>query len=58
MLINRIESRIMELALLIKNAETTEDLIKYDIELSDLKLLLELRQQKEIMVLMEEVGIK
>jgi|JI10StandDraft_1071094.scaffolds.fasta_scaffold449642_3 hypothetical protein len=58
MLINRIESRIMELALLIENAETTEDLIKYDIELSDLKLLLELRQQKEIMVLMEEVGIK
>ncbi len=48
MLINRIESRIMKLALLIENAETTELLSQYDRELSNLKLLLELRQQKEL----------
>lgn len=48
MLISRIENRIMELAELIENAETTELLLQYDMELSDLKKLLELRQQKEL----------
>lgn len=48
MLINRIEDRIMELASLIENAETTQELIDYDRELADLKTLLELRQAKEL----------
>ena len=38
----------MELASLIENAETNQELIDYDRELADLKKLLELRQGKEL----------